>query len=124
MKAGGFIQKCALLCKESPFKLTANSYIQHYCNAAIFGYRIKKSLSVFLAISLFRRITNPDIMNLDDERAKQGRVQYKGHRSVLFNLNSGEPKGRDVSEGLIGSDTIGKLSRAAPCIVFYHLQRV
>lgn len=49
-------------------------------------------------------------MNLDGGRAKEGGVQYKIHCSVLFNLNGGEPKGRHVSEGLIGSDTIGKLS--------------
>lgn len=49
-------------------------------------------------------------MNLDGGRAKQGGVQYRGYRSVLFNLNAGEPKGRDVSEGLIGSDTIVRLS--------------
>lgn len=49
-------------------------------------------------------------MNLDGGRAKEGRLQYKWHRSVLFNLDAGEPKGRDVSEGLIGSDTIVKLS--------------
>lgn len=48
-------------------------------------------------------------MNVDGGKAEEGVIEYKGHRSVPFNLNAGELKGRDVSEGLIGSDTIGKL---------------
>lgn len=47
-------------------------------------------------------------MNLDGGRAKEGGEQYEGR--LLFNLKADEPKGRNVSEGLIGSDTIGKLS--------------
>lgn len=49
-------------------------------------------------------------MNSDGGRAKEGGVQYEGHCSVYINLSSGELKGRDVSEGLIGSDTIGEIS--------------
>lgn len=46
---------------------------------------------------------------MEGEQRKAG-YNTRGCRSVLFNLDSGEPKGRDVSGGLIGSDTIGKLS--------------
>lgn len=48
-------------------------------------------------------------MNLDSGRVKQGSTQYNEDQ-IFFNSNAGEPKGRDVSEGLIGSDTTGKLS--------------
>lgn len=47
---------------------------------------------------------------------KKGRIQYKGHGSVLFSLNGGEAKGTNVSEGLIGSDTIEKLSGLLPAL--------
>lgn len=48
-------------------------------------------------------------INLDSGRVKQGSTQYNEDQ-IFFNSNAGEPKGRDVSEGLIGSDTTGKLS--------------
>lgn len=46
---------------------------------------------------------------MEGERGEAA-YKHKGHCSVLLNSNAGEPKGRNVSEGLIGSDTIGKLS--------------
>lgn len=58
-------------------------------------------------------------MNLDSGRVKQGSMQYNEDQ-IFFNSNAGEPKGRDVSEGLIGSDTTGETQWAAPCIVFYR----
>lgn len=53
------------------------------------------------------------------ERREVG-YNTRGTCAVLFNLNTGEQKGRDVSEGLIGSDTIGKLTG---CITFKEMMR-
>lgn len=48
----------------------------------------------------------------------------QGASAQIFpNVHAGEPSGRDVSEGLIGSDTIGKLSGPALRIVFCHSQK-
>lgn len=72
---------------------------------------LKAFLSVLLELFFFMFFFYPDSqiqtrMNSDSEET----VQYKRRRSGLFILNGSEPKGRDVSEGLIGNDTTEKLS--------------
>lgn len=110
VKAGWFIQKCALLCKESSFKPTAAPYMQHYSKLLFWVIGLKNPCLSFSRFLSFVESQIQTRMNLVGGRAKEGGVQHKGHCSGLFNSNAGEPKGRNVSEGLIGSDTIGKLS--------------
>lgn len=103
--------------RRAPFKLTAIPYIEHYSKQLFLVIGLKHPcLSVFFAISLFRRLTNPDTHEF---RWKKSEGRWRTIRVAAlrsFNLNAGEPKGRDVSQGLIGSDTIGKLSGLLPVL--------
>lgn len=97
--------------RRAPFKLTATPYIEYYSKLLFLVIGLKNPCLSFLRFLSFVDSQIQTRMNFDGGGAKEGGVQYKGRRSVLlFNLNAGEPKGRDVSEGLIGSDTIWKLS--------------
>lgn len=102
--------------RQAPFKLTATPYIEHYSKLLFLVIGLKHPCLSFFAISLFRRLTNPDRHEFrwKESEGRWFTIQVTALRS--FNLNAGEPKGRDVSEGLIGSDTIGKLGGLLPVL--------
>lgn len=83
--------------------------MQPYSTLLFLVIGLKNPCLSFLRVLSFTDSQIQTCMNLDGGRVKQGGVQYKGDQ-IFFNSNAGEPKGRDVSEGLIGSDTTGKLS--------------
>lgn len=111
--------------RRAPFKLTATPYIQHYSKMLFLVIGLKNPCLSFLQFLSLVESQIQTHMNLDGGRAREGGVQYKGR--LLFNLKAGEPKGRNVSEGLIGSDTIGKLSgllRALSSITYKECRNV
>lgn len=105
----GFLRNLHFSIWKAPFKLTATTSMLCYSTLLFLVIGLKKFLPVFLAISPFADSQIQTCMNLHGGRVKKGSVQYKRCRSDLFISNAGEPKGRDVSEGLIGSDTAEKL---------------
>lgn len=101
--------------RRAPFKLTATPYIEHYSKLLFLVIGLKHPC-LFFAISLIRRLTNP---NTHEFRWKVSERRWRTIKVAAlrsFNLNAVELKGRDVSEGLIGGDTIGKLSGLLPVL--------
>lgn len=100
-----YIRKASF--KPFSYHIHASSYIW------LQDLKINKFLSVFFDPFFFlsRRLTNPDTHEFRqwESEERQRTMQETLLRSFYPECYS-EPKGRDVSEGLIGSDTTEKLS--------------
>jgi len=116
----GLFRNVHFYVRRAPFKLTAAIYIEHYSKPLFLVIGLKNPCLSFLRFRSFIDSQFQTHRHLD--RGKAGsKIQGAPLRSLK--LNAGEPKGRDVSDGLIGSDTIGKLSGLLHVFFFYHLQR-